>query len=114
MTRSLLTVILITLASCAFGQTGYKKVYKYDDYQPNWALVKTISNTYGFIDTKGNVVVEPVYSKIEKFDYQNGELAIVRNVSGAYGFINQEGKEMVAAIYWSKREAIEALTNLKE
>lgn len=110
--KLLFTGIAVAFATIVFSQGAYKKVYKYGNYKSDWALVKTVSNTYGFMDRDGNLVVQPVYVKIDKFEYKNGELAMVKNVSGAYGFIDQNGKEVVAAIYWTKNEAIEQLKKM--
>lgn len=109
----MLTFLLVTLAAMSFAQNRYKKVYKYDVYNTDWALFKTISGTYGFLDRRGEVAVQPVYTKIEKFIFGGNELAMVRNISGAYGFINRQGKEIIPAIYWTKQEAIAQLKRLK-
>lgn len=114
MKKLFLTALLITCSSVIFAQNGYKKVYKYNDYNTNWALVKTISNTYGFIDREGNTVVQPVYAKIEHFDYENGSLALVQNISGAYGFMDREGNEVIKAMYWTKEEAFQQIKLLNK
>ncbi len=111
--KLVLAVMFSAFCSISFSQNGYKKVFKYDDYRADWALVKTNSGTYGFIDRDGNSVVPPVYTKIEKFEFYDNELALVKNVSGAYGFLNRDGVEVIKAIYWSKNEAIEHLKKYK-
>ena len=65
----------------------------------DWALVKTITGTYGFIDTSGKIVVEPIYAKIEKFKINSGEYALVKSIAGTYGLIDKDGKEIVKTIY---------------
>ena len=109
--KLVLAVMFSAFCSISFSQTGYKKVFKYDDYRADWALVKTNSGTYGFIDRDGNSVVPPVYTKIEKFEFHDNELALVKNVSGAYGFIDRNGEVVVPVIYWSKEEAIQKLNS---
>ncbi|MDN3710418.1 ATP-binding cassette domain-containing protein [Myroides ceti] len=83
----------------AFAQSQYKKVYAYDVYQKDWAMVKNGSGGYGFIDRSGKEVVPSVYRKIEKFGVYHKDQALVRNISGGYGFIDRSGKEVVPAIY---------------
>ena len=50
---------------------------------------------YGFIDTKGNVVIEPKYRSADPF--REG-LAHVQAISGE-GFINHQGEEVVPPQY---------------
>ena len=50
---------------------------------------------YGFIDTKGNVVIEPKYRSADPF--REG-LAHVQVISGE-GFINHQGEEVVLPQY---------------
>lgn len=109
MKKGILTCILFVFGVLGLAQDGYKKVYPYDEYNAGWALVKTISGTYGFINKEGTVVVEPIYKKINPFEYNDGQLAMVKNISGAYGFINRQGEVVVEVIYWTKEEAIEQL-----
>ncbi|WP_130733853.1 WG repeat-containing protein [Flavobacterium sp. J27] len=109
--------ILVLIAFFAFNISfsqelpTYKKVYPYDVYQKDWALVKTITNTYGFIDRNGNELVSPIYSKIYPFkeEKDNRKYALIKNVAGAYGYLNQNGEEVIKAIYFKKEEAKQKL-----
>lgn len=103
-------ILLLFLTFNSFAQKStshYKKVYDYDEYHKDWALVKTIAGTYGFINREGNEIVPAIYSKIYKFNEK--KVAMVKNVANAYGFIDENGKEVVKAIYWKKEEAIQKL-----
>lgn len=113
MKKRLFTVAFALFSSLCIAQNGYKKVYNYDEFNKDWALVKTISNTYGFIDKNGSIVIQPIYIKINKFEFSNEKYALVKNIAGAYGFIDRNGKEIIPAIYWKKNEAIEKLKTLK-
>lgn len=99
-------LVFMLIGSLALAQEGYKKVYAYDEYQHDWAKVKTIAGTYGFIDRSRGLVVEPVYARIGKFNYASGQYALVKNVAGAYGFLDRQGREAIPAIHWKKADAI--------
>ena len=96
-----ITLLFLFLLTCSLSsaQSGYKKKYPYDQYNKDWAMVKTNSNTYGFLDRDGKAVVPPIYSKIEKFGKYNENLALVKSVSDTYGFIDRNGKEIIPVIY---------------
>lgn len=93
----LFSFLLITLM--AFAQSSYQKIYAYNQYNKDWALVKTVSGTYGFIDRKGKAVVPAIYAKIQKFGKYNANLAMVKSISDTYGFIDRNGKVVIPAIY---------------
>lgn len=97
MKKILLSSLFLFLSIKTFSQ--YQKVYRFDDYQKNWALVKTKSGTFGFIDKNKKAVVAPIYSKIEKFGIIHPDFALVKSIADTYGLINREGKEVTPAIY---------------
>lgn len=99
MKKNVLLLVFLIISVTSFAQKKYLKTYAYDDYNKDWALVKTNSSTYGFVDRKGNIVVQPIYTKIGKFGEYDKDLALVRNVSEDYGFIDRSGKEAIPAIY---------------
>ena len=99
MKNKLMILMLILITNLSYSQNGYKRVYDYDEYRKDWALVKTITGTYGFIDKSGKIVVQPIYDKIEKFKINSGEFALVKSISSTYGLINKDGKEVVKTIY---------------
>ncbi|MFD1015728.1 hypothetical protein ACFQ13_07365, partial [Winogradskyella rapida] len=57
----LLTFILATSIGFAQNQNGYKRIYKYGDYQKNWALVKSITGHYGIINQNGEIIIPTMY-----------------------------------------------------
>ena len=114
MKKRFFTLAFVVISTLCFAQNGYKKVSKYDEYNKDWALVKTISGTYGFINRKGETVVQPIYDKIEKFTESSGKYALVKSVAGSYGFIDRNGKEIIPTIYWNKHDVNEQLKTLKE
>ncbi|WP_296146528.1 WG repeat-containing protein [uncultured Flavobacterium sp.] len=99
MKSKVLLFLFLIVSSLSFAQSGYKKVYEFGDYHKDWAMVKTISGTYGFIDKNKNIVVQPIYTKIEKFGKHQEGLAMVKSIADSYGFIDQNGKEVIPAIY---------------
>lgn len=111
MKRITLLFLFLMIGSLSFAQNGYKKQYAYDQYNKDWALVKTNSGTYGFLDRSGKAVVTPIYTKIEKFGKYNENVALVKSISDTYGFIDRKGKEVVPAIYELKdiKENFEAI-----
>lgn len=107
-------LLLVTISGFSQDKSHYKKVYDYNQCHQDWALVKTIANTYGFINREGKEVVPAIYSKIYDFEVKKKqqEFAMVKNVAGAYGFIDKNGKEIVQAIYFKKEEAVQKLNTL--
>ncbi|MEE1944191.1 WG repeat-containing protein [Pedobacter sp. KR3-3] len=99
MKRFTLLFFFLLIGSVAFAQNGYQKKYAYNQYNKDWALVKTVSGTYGFIDRDGKVVVPAIYAKIEKFGKYNENLAMVKSISDTYGFIDRNGKVVIPATY---------------
>ena len=111
MKKIILFLFLLTaISGSAQTPSHYKKIYDYNEYHKDWALVKSIAGTYGFIDRSGKEIVPAIYDKIYKFN--DKKLAMVKNVAGAYGFIDDNGKEVVKAIYFKKEEAIQRLNTL--
>ncbi|WP_396180717.1 WG repeat-containing protein [Flavobacterium sp.] len=107
------TLVLFLTINC-FAQSStshYKKVYKIDAHHQDWALVKTVANTYGFIDKSGKEIVQAIYSRIYNFEIQKDgkKYAMIKNVAGAFGYIDENGKEIVEGIHWKKEEAIQKL-----
>jgi len=95
MKTKIIIFAFIFIYSIASAQSEYAKVYNYDIYNKGWAMVKTTSGTYGFINKDKKIVVEPIYSKIEKA----GDFLLVKNVSDAYGLLDMNGNEVTPAIY---------------
>ena len=105
MKKALFVLMFTSLSVSSFAQ--YKKVYAYGDYQKNWALVKTSSGTYGFIDQNKKQIVTPIYSKIEKFGNVHPDFAVVKAITDTYGLIDKNGKKL----YRQFIKKLESLTN---
>lgn len=114
LTKQILTLIFIGISTLCFAQNMYKKVYKYDVYNKDWALVKDITGSCGFIDRDGKEVVQTIYAKIGKFTENFGKYALVKDVAGCYGLIDQNGKDVIPCIYRNKHEVTEQLKTLKD
>ena len=114
MNRIIFTLVFFAISTFNFAQSVYKKTGKYDEYNKDWALVKTIAGTCGFINRNNEIVVQPIYEKIEKFSENSGKYALVKSVAGSFGYIDRNGKEVIPTIYWTKHEATEQLKTLKE
>src|SRR5690554_567398 len=95
----LLTFWLTTSIGFSQNIDGYKRIYKYGEYQKDWALVKSITGNYGFIDQNGKEVVPTIYARIGKFTENSGEFAKVKSITGNYGLIDRNGKEVVPTLY---------------
>ena len=54
------------------------------------------NRTWGFIDEKGKLIIQPIYDKIQYFTV-NGLCPVVKN--GKSGFIDKTGKEIIPIIY---------------
>lgn len=108
----LILCVLISFVGIAQEtKSPYKKVYAFGEHHKDWALVKTITNTFGFINRENKEVVPAIYSKIYSFETKENtrKYAMVKNVAGAYGFIDEKGKEVIKAIYFKKEEVIQKL-----
>ncbi len=107
------TLMLFFTINCLAqnSTSNYKKVYEFGVQHKDWAKVKTVANTYGFIDKSGKEVVQAIYSKIYDFEIQKDgkKYAMIENVAGAFGYIDENGKEIVEGIYWKKEEANQKL-----
>ncbi len=106
-------LLLSTIFGFSQNQLPYKKVYAYDAEIKGLAMVKTITNTFGFIDKNQKEIIPTKFSKIYKFETKKNDVkyALVKNVAGAYGFIDENGAEIVKDIYWKKEDAIQQLNH---
>ncbi len=113
--KKLVFILLLIFTFTSYAQkstTHYAKVYDYDVYHKDWALVKTIAKTYGFINREGKEIVPAVYAKIYTFGEYAEKLALVKTVADSYGFIDEQGMEVMKAIYFTKEEAIQKLKTI--
>lgn len=114
MKKGFISAMFVFVSSLILAQSEYKKVGKFDVYNKDWALVKTVAGTYGFVNRNYEIIVQPIYDKIEKFTENSGKYALVKNIAGNYGYIDRNGKEVIPTIYKTKQEASEQLKILKE
>ncbi len=107
-------LLLSTIHGFSQNQSPYKKVHRYNEEIKGLAKVKTIANTYGFIDENQKEIIVAKFSKIYTFEIKKNDrkYALVKNVAGAYGYIDENGAEIVKDIYWKKEEAIQQLNHL--
>jgi len=107
MKKTILFLTLILSFTIAYSQdkieSNYKRIYKYDVYQKDWALVKGITGNYGIINRNGKEIVPAIYAKIGKFGEIEKDLALVKNIAGFYGFIDKKGSEVIQSIYSRKQ-----------
>ena len=83
----------------AFFDLKRKKYISKFIYEDLWsfheglAMVK-IGKNYGFINTKGKVVLDPIYRQVRMMSFSCG-LACVRNQEGKWGYIDKTGKVII-------------------
>lgn len=65
------------------------------------AAIEVKGEKYGFIDTLGNVIIEPQFKKV---GYFSGNYAWARNSHNDIGFINKKGEWVVEAQFESSRD----------
>jgi hypothetical protein len=94
MKNNLLLIAFVLIGSVCMGQSSFKEIYDYGQYKSNWAMVKSNEGLFGFIDKKGNVVVEPIYLEIFDFGDEHPNWARVKLANGNYAFIDKSGKEV--------------------
>ncbi|MFZ4927505.1 WG repeat-containing protein [Chryseobacterium sp. Mn2064] len=99
MKAKLITLLCFFLFTFSFSQVKLSKRNDISKINKDWRLTKTISGTYGIMDTGGKIIVQPVYSKINTFGEYSEDLAMVKNISGSYGFINRSGTEIISPQY---------------
>ena len=105
MKKKLLLFIFVFIFFVGFSQNNseYKKIYKFDEYQKNWALVKSKTGNYGMIDRNGKEIIPTIYAEIKKFGEIEKDLALVKSIAGNYGMIDRNGKEIIPTIYTYKQ-----------
>ncbi len=83
----------------AFFDLKRKKYITKFIYEDLWsfheglAMVK-IGKNYGFINTRGKVVLDPIYRQVRMMGFSCG-LACVRNQEGKWGYIDKTGKVII-------------------
>jgi len=85
---------VIFIAGISIGalsaQIKYDKIDDFGNYQADWATVE-MDHKFGFIDKKGNVVVEPLFDSIGLFGDLKADWAVV-TIKDKIGFIDSDGK----------------------
>ncbi|MEI7595093.1 MAG: WG repeat-containing protein [Bacteroidota bacterium] len=99
--KTLLLIITLTISLSVFSQEKPDSTKKDSSiqasYPTNWSLVER-HNKQGFIDTYGNIVVEPKYDYIYPFGEFQENWALVQKNS-KFGFIDNAGCEVVKPKY---------------
>ena len=80
--------LLIIIVLAAFG-------YYYKQYSIRHTIKRKMMLKFGFIDTKGNVVIPPKYDQVRSFEEG---LAPVE-INNRWGYINKEGKMVIKPAY---------------
>lgn len=71
------------------------------------------SYLYGFLDTKGNVAIEPAYNNVSWF--YEGLAAVCKNIGGAkrYGYIDKNGKAITSFVYEEAKDFQSGVARVK-
>ncbi len=80
------------------------KIYSIDEFWNGLALIST-NKGYGYINNKGEIVIEPCYLSAGRF---YTDLARVK-IDGNYGYINTKGELAIPAQYSSAPEKLDEL-----
>lgn len=99
MKTKIVTLLFSVMFSMTFAQVKKIKRKDISEINPEWRLIKTVSNTYGIVGYNDKIIVQPIYSKIEKYGEYKEDLALVKGIAGTYGFIDKSGKEVIPARY---------------
>ena len=78
-----------------FDKEG-KELKNTDVYPNNKLFVKSEGNQYGFVDSKGNTIVEYKYDKAYELN-EYGFAAVKKD--GKWGVVDETGKEILAPTY---------------
>lgn len=97
----LLLILVIGLQACKNENVDKVKEQYNDPAAAEWlADYKEPQNKWGYIDTKGNVLVEIKYDDVR--DFKNG-IAIV-NYKGKWGYIDAKGSEIIKPSFLDAHE----------
>lgn len=92
---------------CTIGL--YQEIYGFHE---NRAIIKDSDlRKYGFIDSKGKMIVIPKYNEVTPF--KNGYSVVEIPEKYSYGLIDSMGREVIEPIYWSVREVYDGMTFVK-
>ncbi|WAC03072.1 WG repeat-containing protein [Lacinutrix neustonica] len=87
-----------------------EQYYKLNKFYEGLSIVKT-KNGFGYIDTKGNVVISPQYKTASNFE--NG-LALVSKNGSDFGYINKSGKYKIEPKYYLATNFSNGLAAVKD
>lgn len=94
--KTFLLIISLSICLNVFSQEKTDSIIK-PTYPRNWTLVEK-HNKQGFIDSDGNIIVEPKYDYISPFgEYQENWALVQRH--NKFGFIDNNGCEVVKPKY---------------
>ncbi len=96
-THFIILLILFSLLSCKSDKNSTNALaIETDKAAEEWLKdYKAPENKWGYIDTKGNLVIKDIYYDTRNF---NNGIAIV-NLGGKWGYIDQEGNEIIGPQY---------------
>lgn len=89
----LVVILAIFIGSKMFGKSDVEQQISML-FDPEKPISIKVDNKYGFIDTKGNVIIEPKYKKVNDF---YGEFAVVRTEENTYEIIDKKGNVKATA-----------------
>lgn len=84
-------------------------IYSIDEFSNGLALIST-NKGYGYINTKGEIVIEPCYLTAGRF---YTEFARVK-IDGKYGYINTQGELVIHAQYSSAPEKFDHIAKVEK
>ncbi|GAA3523366.1 WG repeat-containing protein [Aquimarina addita] len=87
-----------------------EQYYKLNKFNEGLSIIKT-KNGFGYIDTKGNVVVSPQYKTA--YNFENG-LALVSKNGTNFGYINKSGKYVIEPKYYIATSFSNGLAAVKD
>ena len=83
----------------AIGLGKYRTTRRFSE---GLAAVQTYDFRWGFINTKGELIIEPFYEDVRDFHHGRAGVAInapIPDITGEYGFIDKSGNVVVPLVY---------------
>jgi hypothetical protein len=91
--KLLIVVFLVLVTGSLFANGDFIDPFAVYVFSEGFSgFYDSVAGAFGFIDKKGNVVIQPEYSMIGKF---NGGLALVQTMDYQFAFINNKGKIVI-------------------
>ena len=87
------------------------EIYSIGDFQSGLAVICT-STGYGYIDTNGKIVIDPIYEEAYNFDFFDGKYIAVAKKNGKYGYIDNDGNIVIDFQYDSADTEIKRMSRV--